>query len=73
MPNTNRKTFGTYKEIKTGVGTSRNNPCYCGSKLKYKNCHLPQEQGFVKVEGKWEKGIDIQHPSYNLGNRIGGK
>jgi uncharacterized protein YecA (UPF0149 family) len=32
------------KKLKAGKVTSRkiqrNDPCYCGSKLKFKNCHL---------------------------------
>jgi len=30
---------------KTGPDLSRNDPCWCGSGKKYKNCHMKSDQG----------------------------
>lgn len=62
-----------------GKGVLRNRPCPCGSNLKYKKCHLPQEQGFAKVELTpghfvWEKAARVHNPvSYILPSFGGGK
>jgi len=35
----------------------RNDPCYCGSGLKFKNCHLKIEQEEAKEDRAWESAV----------------
>ena len=36
--------------IRAGPRVGRNDPCPCGSGKKYKNCHLPLEEGAAPAE-----------------------
>lgn len=56
--------------------TGRNDPCWCGSKKKYKSCHYPLKEGDVKHPGMmqrtqyWTKyGIRIKTPEQIEGIR----
>ncbi len=40
-------------------GAFRNNPCRCGSKKKYKSCHLYIDQGYVETSTGWIPYTDI--------------
>jgi len=42
----------------------RNAPCYCGSGVKYKKCHLLTDQGYVKnPEGLLERVASYTTPA----------
>ena len=36
---------GTLKPIRFGAKLGRNEPCHCGSGLKFKRCCLPKHEG----------------------------
>ena len=39
----------------------RNDPCWCGSQKKYKNCHLMFDEKIIALE---QKGIEV--PSHKI-------
>lgn len=55
------------------MASFRNFKCKCGSGKKYKKCCLYKEQGYVQVNGSWERAVQLQGASYNLGTTVGGK
>lgn len=52
------------------IGKLRNKSCYCGSGIKYKNCHLFQNQGLIKTDTGYEiPEIDLS-PEQRMGKLI---
>lgn len=41
------------------TGKNRNQPCYCGSGIKYKKCHLLVEEQALKIKKSESKNIEI--------------
>jgi len=46
------------RQIKSGTKIGRNDPCPCGSGIKYKKCHLKKQQEDIQKQIEMRRQID---------------